>query len=89
MFMVQNTTNQHCQTFAAFARTMLMKALKLTDYRADMRFDVYESPSIKHIKRKDRGNEGTERVFTFGPRQKFPTDVESLLQISEFKKDIS
>ena len=87
MFMVKNTTNQHCQTFAVFARTMLMKALKLTNYRADMCFNVYESPSFKDIKRKDRGNEETERVFTFGPQQKFPADVESLLQISEFKKE--
>ena len=81
MFLIKSTINQRFPTFAAFARTMLMKVLKLTEYSADICFDVYESPSIKDIKRKDRGNEETERIFTFGPRQKLPADISSLLQI--------
>ena len=87
MFIVKNIINQLCPTFASFARTMLMKVLKLTKHRADLCFDVYESPSIKDTKRKDPGNEETERNFIFGPRQKFPTDLDNLLQISEFKKE--
>ena len=87
MFLVRSTMNQHCQTFAAFARILLLKALKLTENRVDLCFDVYESPSVKDIKRRDRGNEDTEREFIFGPRQKFPSDFESLLKISEFKKE--
>ena len=87
MFIVKNTINQLCPTFASFARTMLMKVLKLTKHRADLCFDVCESPSIKDTKRKDHGNEETQRNFTFGLRQKFPTDIENLLQISEFKKE--
>ena len=87
MLIVKNTINQICLTFALFARIMLMKFLKLTNYRADLCFDVYEPPSIKDTKRKDRGNEETERNFTFGPRQKYPTYIDNLLQISEFKKE--
>ena len=68
MFIVKNIINQLCPTFASFARTMLMKVLKLTKHRADLCFDVYESPSIKDTKRKDPGNEETERNFIFGPR---------------------
>ena len=64
-----------------------MKALKLTENHVDLCFDVYESPSVKDIKRRDRGNEDTEREFIFGPRQKFPSDFESLLKISEFKEE--
>ena len=60
MFIVKNTINQLCPTFASFARAMLLKVLKLAKHRADLCFDVYESPSIKDTKRKDRGNEETE-----------------------------
>ena len=62
MFLIKSTINQCCPTFSAFARTMLMKVLKLTEHRVDICFDVYESPSIKDVKRKDRGNEETERI---------------------------
>ena len=31
----------------------------------DLRFDLYELPSIKDIKRKSRGDENTEKHFSF------------------------
>ena len=49
-----------------------MKVLKLARHFIDLCFHVYDSPSIKDDK---RGNEQTERHFTFGPRKKFPDDI--------------
>ena len=40
---------------------------KLTQHRADLCFDVYKSPSIKDTKRKERGNEESDRLFAIGP----------------------
>ena len=73
--------------FALFVRTMLIKVLILTKHQTDLCFDMYESPSIKDTKRNNRGNEEIEQNFTIGPRQKLPTDIDNLLQISEFKKE--
>ena len=47
---------------------------------------MYESPSIKDIKRESRGDENTEKQFTFGHRQGMPSDFNELLQISSFKR---
>ena len=49
-----------------------MKVLKLARHFIDLCFHVYDSPSIKDDK---RGNEQTERHFTFGARKKFPDDI--------------
>ena len=87
-FIVKNSINEHCRTFALFARIMLKKVFKLREYRVDLCFDVYKSPSFKETKRKYRGNEETEWNFTFGLRQKFPTDIDNLLRISKFKKEL-
>lgn len=46
---------QRHPNFAAFARTMLLKILKMTKQRIDFCFNVFDSPSIREIKRKDRG----------------------------------
>ena len=44
------------KTYSALARRILVKVLSLTNIRADLCFDIYENPSIKDIKRKDREN---------------------------------
>ena len=59
-FIVKNSINEHCGTFALFTRIMLKKVFKLREYRVDLCFDVYKSPSFKETKRKYRGNEETE-----------------------------
>ena len=46
---------------------------------------MYESPSIKDVKRKARGDNEVDCYFTFGPKQSLPSDFEALLQISEYK----
>ena len=49
------------------ARRILVKVLNLTNIRANLCFDIYESPSIKDVKRKDRGDIEIEREFYIGP----------------------
>ena len=48
-------------------------------------FDIYESPSIKHVKQKDRGDIETEHKFCIGPRLKIPSPFNELLKVSSFK----
>ena len=48
-------------------------------------FDIYESPNIEDVKRKDRGDIETERDFCIGPRLKIPSKFHELLKISSFK----
>ena len=49
---------------------------------------MYESLSIKDIKRESRGDENTEKHFTFGPRQRIPSDFNELLKISSFQRQL-
>ena len=48
-------------------------------------FDVYESPSIKDVKRKDRGDIEIGRKFCIGPHQKTPINFNGLLKRSSFE----
>ena len=50
MFIIQTSVKDQTPTFAAFARSVLLRILKLTKHRVDLCFDVYESPSIKDIR---------------------------------------
>ena len=43
--------------------------MKLTSYRANIYFDIYESPSIKYVKRTDRGDEDTGPLFSSFKRE--------------------
>ena len=61
MFPIQSTS--HCLNYSIFLQKNFSFVLKLTQHRADLYFDVYESPSIKDTKRKERGNEESDRVF--------------------------
>ena len=74
MFAVRSTLKVKSSTFASFARHLLIKLLKLTNYRLYLSFDIYKSPSIKLIKRKSRGDRGLIEFYCFGPRQSLPTD---------------
>ena len=46
---------------------------------------MYESPSIKNVKRKARGHNEVDYYFTFGPEKSLLSDFEALPQISEYK----
>ena len=75
-------------TFAAFARKVLTTVMKLTSYRADLCCDVYNSPNIKDAKRQERGDVETASIFNFGPMRKLPSDMKSLLLLSDFKREL-
>ena len=82
---MRSSNNLKSATFSSFPRSILTKLLKCTKYCLDLCFDVYESPSIKDVKRKARGDNEVDCYFTFGPKQSLPSDFEALLQISEYK----
>ena len=63
MFIVRLSNNLKSATFSSCARSILTKLLKCTKYRWNLRFDAYESPSIKNVKRKARGDNEVERYF--------------------------
>ena len=86
MFIIQTSVKDKTPSFAAFARSVLLRVLKLTKHRVELCFDVYESSSIKDINRESRGDGNTEKHFTFGPRQRIPSDFNELLKISSFKR---
>lgn len=88
MFFLKLCLKENLTNFAALARAVLIKAMKLTDYRADLCFDTYETPSIKDAKRKSRGDEDSERSFCFGRLQKVPGDLTSMFKVAEFKKQL-
>ena len=44
MFVVRSSLKEKSSTFASFARSILIKLLKITNYALDLCFDIYESP---------------------------------------------
>ena len=70
-----------CATYQVLARRILQDTLKLTSYRIDTCFDVYESPSIKHVERKVRGDENTIRIFSIGPKHKIEGTSTPIVQL--------
>ena len=85
MLILNLSTQNLPKTYSALARRTLVKVLNLTDIRADLCFDIYESPNIKDVKRKDRGDIETEHEFCIGLRLKIPSKFDELLKISSFK----
>ena len=85
MFILNLSTQNLLKTYSALAKRILVKVLNITNIRADLCFDIYESPSIKDVKRKDRGDIETEREFYIGPRLKIPSNFNELLKISSLK----
>ena len=43
---------------------------------------------MKDTKRKERGNEETDRVFSIGPKIKIERDMHDLLRLSCFKEEL-
>ena len=71
-----------------FVQTVLKTVLKQTVHRADICFNVYESSSLKDSKRQERGDDQSERKFSIGSQQKMPSDLDKLLKLSRFKKEL-
>ena len=87
MFLLRASIGK-CATYQALARRILQDALKLTSYRIDICFDVYESPSIKDVERKVRGDENTIRIFSIGPKHKIEGNIKELRQLSNYKNEL-
>ena len=85
MFILNLSTQNLTKTYSALARRILVKVLNLTNIRAGLCFDIYECPSIKDVKRKDREDIETEREFYIGPRLKMPSNFNEFLKIPSFK----
>ena len=75
-------------TFTVFTRSVLLKVSKFTKHRVDLCLDVYESLSIKDIKRKSKEDVNTEEHFTFGHPQWIRSVFNELLKISCFKRQL-
>ena len=82
MFLIQSTPRR--LSYNIFGHKIASSVLKLTQRKADLCFDVYESPSIKDTKRKKTGNEKYDRVFSIGPKTKMETDMHDFLRLSCF-----
>ena len=54
-------------------------------FKADFWFDVYISPSIKDIERKDRADDDSDCQFCIGPKTKIETKMQEVLKLSTFK----
>ena len=66
MFVVRSPLKEKGGTFESFARHVLIKLFKITNYSLDLCFDIYESSSIKGIKRKSRGDRDLETFSVLG-----------------------
>ena len=85
MFLVISSLKEKSSTFASFCRHILIKLLKLTNYRLDLCFDICKSPSIKDIQRKSRCDRDLENIYNVGPRQTLSADFAEPLNTSDFK----
>ena len=86
MFILNSKAQNLHKTYSALPRRFLVKVLNLTNILADLCFDIYESSSIKDVKRKDCGDIETDREFCIEPRLKIPSNFNELLKILSFKK---
>ena len=75
-------------TYGVLARKLLLKVMKETTERADICFDCFNSPSIKDVERKERGDVDSVRLFSIGPKVKIEKDISSLLKLSSFKNEL-
>ena len=77
MFVVKASPKEKNSTFALFAWHILI------NFGFGLCFDIYESPSVKDIKRKWGGDTDLENIHNFGSRQSLPTDFAELLKTSK------
>ena len=63
MFILNSSTQNLTKLYSSLVRRVLVKVLNLKIIRSNLCFDIYESPRIKDVKRKDRGGIAIEREF--------------------------
>lgn len=83
IFFVQSTPRY--LNFSIFALKVASFILELTRHKADFWFDVYISPSIKDIERKDRADDDSDCQFCIGPKTKIETKMQEVSKLSTFK----
>ena len=83
IFFVQSTPRY--LNFSIFALKVASFILELTKHKAHFWFDVYESPSIKDIERKDPADDDSDCQFCIGPKTKIETKMQEVLKLSTFK----
>lgn len=83
IFFVQSTPRY--LNFSIFALKVASFILELTKHKAHFWFDVYESPSIKDIERKDRADDDSDCQFCIGPKKKIEAKMQEVLKLSTFK----
>ena len=83
IFFVQSTPRY--LNFSIFALKVASFILELTRHKADFWFDIYISPSIKDIERKDRADDDSDCQFCIGPKTKIETKMQEVLKLSTFK----
>lgn len=83
IFFVQSTPRY--LNFSIFALKVASFILELTRHKADFWFDIYISPSIKDIERKDRPDDDSDCQFCIGPKTKIETKMQEVLKLSTFK----
>ena len=77
-----------CSTYGALARKLLTTLMKAATVRVDLVFDVFNSPSLKDVERKERGDTESLRLFSIEAKTKIGKDVSSLLKLSSFKQEL-
>ena len=86
MFILNYSTRILPKTNPALVRRALVKFLNVTNICKDPWFEIYDSSSIKDVKRKHRGDIEIESKFCLGPRLKIPSNINELLKIFNFKR---
>ena len=74
MFILNSSTQKLLKPYLALPIKISVKVSNLRNNRADLCFNIYESSSIKDIKRKDRGDMETDRELCTGPRLKISSN---------------
>ena len=69
-FLVRKLEGQLPHNIRGLVRLILMKTIKMSQRRADLIFDTYDSPSLKDIERDERGDKESIDSYTFGAGQK-------------------
>ena len=88
MFLLQNLAIPVPHTLKGLARHILIKVLKISEWRADFVLDTYNSPCLKDITKDIQGDnlDDSDEIYSFGSGQKTPSNFLNFLKYSNFKK---
>ena len=88
MFLLQNLAVPLPHTLKGLAQHILIKALKISEWRVDFVLDTYNSPCLKDITKDIQGDnlDDSDEIYSFGSGQKTPSNFLNFLKYSNFKK---